>query len=126
MAYNTDWEGKKILIAEDEEMNYLLLEEIFRKTKVKLIRAVNGKQVIDLFKQNIDTDLVLMDIKMPELNGYEATRIIKEIKNVPIIAQTAYAMSGEQNESIAAGCDAYITKPIKIKDLLELVKRFIN
>lgn len=126
MLSNFNWESKKILIAEDEDMNYMLLEEVFRKTKAKLLRAIDGKQVVEIFKKNKDIDLILMDVKMPELNGYEATKIIKSLKNVPIIAQTAYAMSGEISESINAGCDAYITKPIKIKKLLNLVERFIN
>ena len=121
-----NWENKTILIAEDEEMNYLLIEEIFRKSKAKIIRAINGKQVIELFKVHPEIDLILMDIKMPEISGYEATKIIKKIRNVPIIAQTAYAMAGEEKESQKAGCDAYITKPIKVKYLLEIAEKFLN
>ena len=70
---------KIILVAEDEDLNYLLIQEIFKKNKVKLIRAKTGRQVIDIFKENSNIDLILMDIKMPEINGYEATRIIKEL-----------------------------------------------
>ncbi len=117
---------KIILVAEDEDLNYLLIQEIFKKNKVKLIRAKTGRQVIDIFKENSNIDLILMDIKMPEINGYEATRIIKEIRDVPIIAQTAYAMAGEENKSKKAGCDEYITKPININKIRSIVEKYLN
>lgn len=121
-----NWKDKTILIAEDEEMNYLLIEEIFRKSKATLFRATTGKQVIEIFKAHPEIDLILMDIKMPEISGYEATKIIKEIRNVPIIAQTAYAMAGEEKESQKAGCDDYITKPLKVKKLLDIAAKYLN
>lgn len=119
-----DWSEKKILVAEDEDMNYLLIYESLKRTNVQLTRAFTGQDVIDIFKNDSEFDLVLMDIKMPLVNGYEATKIIKAIRNVPVIAQTAYAMVGEQKESEQAGCDAYITKPIKISLLFELIEQF--
>ncbi len=120
------WNNKTILVAEDEDMNFLLIKEIFRKYKVNLLRAETGIEALEIFKQNSDIDLVLMDIKMPEMNGYDATRAIKKIRNVPVIAQTAYAMSGEEAASYAAGCDDYITKPIRVQTLIELAQKYLN
>jgi len=100
-----DWSDKKILVAEDEDMNYMLIYESLKRTNVQLLRAYNGQDVIDIFKADTDINLVLMDIKMPLINGYEATKIIKSIRRVPVIAQTAYAMVGEQKESEQAGCE---------------------
>ena len=121
------FQNKTILIAEDEEMNFTLLNEIFKKKGMKIIKAVNGNEAVEFFKDNIDDiNIVLMDIKMPEKNGYDATREIKALKkNIPVIAQTAYAMSGERQLSVEAGCDAYITKPVIIKELIQLVASLI-
>jgi len=121
-----DWSNKKILVAEDEDMNYMLLFEALKRTKVNMLRAYTGQEVIEIFKKTPNIDLILMDIKMPITNGYEATKVIKKIRNVPVIAQTAYAMVGEKKESELAGCDAYITKPIKISELFELLEGFLN
>lgn len=121
-----NWEDKTILVAEDEDMNFFLIQEVFRKSKAKLIRAVDGQQAIDLFKKNPNIDLILMDVNMPELTGYEATKIIKKIRNVPIIVQTAYVIVNEKVEKNKFGFDDYITKPIKISKLLFIVGKFLN
>jgi len=110
-----------ILVAEDEEINYLFLEEVLNRTGASVIWAKNGQEAVDLFKSN-SIDLVLMDLKMPEMNGYEAMKFIKEQKTgVAIIAQTAFAMSGEREEILEAGFDGYISKPIKIPQLLSII-----
>ena len=120
------WHGKTILIAEDEEINYMLLFEALNRTGATILHAKNGNEAIEIVeKQNID--IVLMDIKMPQSNGYEATHRIKEINNtLPIIAQTAYALAGEKEQIIDAGCDDYIAKPIKINILLTLLEKYLN
>ncbi len=112
-------EGKTILIAEDEPSNYHILEILLSNTKSKLLWAQNGQEAIDMFTKNKDTiDLVLMDIQMPIKNGLVATREIKAIrKDIPILVQTAYALSGDKERFMDAGCDDYIAKPIE-KDLL--------
>lgn len=119
---------KTILIAEDEEMNFALLNEIFKKRGMKILKATTGNEAVEQFSMHKDEiDIVLMDIKMPEKNGYDATREIKAMrKDVPVIAQTAYAMSGEKELSIEAGCDAYLTKPVIIKELIELVSDLLK
>jgi PAS domain S-box-containing protein len=123
---NYDWEGKTILIAEDDESNFKVLKEFLNKTNVTLLRALDGQEAVTICNNNNDIDLVLMDIQMPRLNGYEATQLIKS-KNprLPIIAQTAYAMSGEKEKSVKAGCDDYISKPLDKKVLFSKISGMI-
>jgi len=112
-----DWRNKSLLIAEDEETNYLLLVEYLEPTGIQILRACNGYEVMEIFK-NTNLDLILMDMKMPLMNGYEATIKIRESnQQIPIIAQTAYAMLGDKDKILAAGCNDYIAKPI-LEDLL--------
>ncbi len=121
-----NWSNKTFLIAEDEEINYIFLEEALKHTSVKILRASNGDEAVEIFKAN-KIDLVLMDIKMPKKNGYDAKDLIKKINpNVPIIAQTAYALSGEREKILDAGFDDYIAKPIKQANLLEVILRNIQ
>ena len=126
--FNTyDFSGKKILIAEDERTNYLFLEALLKRTNVELIWAETGKAAVEAVKKDNGIDLVLMDIKMPEMNGYEATHEIKKINpNIPIIAQTAYALAGEKEKILSAGCDDYLSKPIMGKVLLEKIENYIK
>jgi len=120
------WEHKRILIAEDEETNYLFIEAILEDTKAELIWARNGVEAVEQFKNN-EIDLVLMDIKMPEMDGLTATEQIRQIcSTVPIIAQTAYAMSEDKNKCLNAGCDDYLTKPINHKLLLLTIDKYLS
>jgi PAS domain S-box-containing protein len=116
-----------ILVAEDEETNFFYLNVILtRETGAKILHASNGREAIELFKANPGIILILMDIKLPEINGLEATRQIKLInQDVPIIAITAYAMSGDEERILAAGCNGYLSKPITKKSLLEKIAEFI-
>ena len=119
------WEFKKILIAEDEETNYLFIEAILEDTKATLIWAKNGVEAVEKF--NEDIDLILMDIKMPEMDGLTAAKKIREKSiSVPIIAQTAYAMSEDKNKCLNAGCNDYLTKPINHKLLLTTIDKFLS
>lgn len=122
-----DWEGKTILIAEDDDANYMLLQKSLAKTNAKVIRAENGKEAVKLCKVNPDIELVLMDIRMPIMDGIEATSQIKQIdKNLPIIVQTAFTMSSEKEKSFKVGCDDYISKPINLKELFATVCKYIE
>lgn len=115
-----DWTGKHILVAEDEESNFILLNEMLTKTGTQVHWARNGKEAVEKCIPSID--LVLMDVKMPEMDGYDATmRIRKFNENVPIIALTAYAMAGERERSLAAGCDDYIAKPVSFQSLITII-----
>lgn len=114
----------KLLIAEDEDSNFLLLEEILADADIHISRALNGLQAVEICRMQ-QIDLVLMDIKMPVLDGCEATRQIKKIKpDLFVIAQTAYTMPEEKERAFQAGFDDYITKPIKSADLMALIKKY--
>lgn len=120
------WANKTILIADDETSNYTHLKLLITKTGAKLLHAKNGTEAIEIVKGN-EIDLILMDIKMPGMNGLEAARIIKEMnKNIPIIAQTAFTTEYNKKYSSNFGCDAYIPKPIKETKLLNLINDFLR
>ncbi len=107
---------RTLLLVEDDDSSAMFLEVILEGLKCKIIRAVNGIDAIQKFENNPDIALVLMDIKLPEMDGIEATKKIKLInKNVPVIAQTAYAFKEDAEKFKKAGCDDYISKPIKKK-----------
>ncbi|MBK7213504.1 MAG: PAS domain S-box protein [Bacteroidales bacterium] len=115
----------RILVAEDDDFSFTLLETILEQASIGIIRAFNGKEAVKYCEENNDIDLILMDLKMPEMNGIEATRRIKELRpELPIIAQTAYAFSNERAAAIEAGCDEYITKPISVDKLNEMLQRW--
>jgi PAS domain S-box-containing protein len=121
-----NWSDYHILVAEDEQNNYMFIEEALKKTGANIIWAQDGAIAVEHVKNNPKIDIVLMDIKMPNMDGYEATKEIKKIrKELPVIAQTAYAMSNERNLSIQAGCDEYLTKPIRPKKLLKKISDLI-
>jgi signal transduction histidine kinase/CheY-like chemotaxis protein len=119
-------ENKKILVAEDEEINFIYLDELLKRYKAEVIHARNGQEALDIVIADSSIDLVLMDIKMPVMDGYEATRLIKDQRpSLPIIAQTAYALAGEKDKIIQAGCDDYLSKPIKPISLFKLLSQFL-
>ena len=118
---------RKILIAEDEESANKHLSLVIKKISNKILHAKTGKEALELCRDNPDIDLVLMDIKMPEMDGYEATRKIREFnKDVIIIAQTAYALAGDREKAIEAGCNNYISKPIKKDKLLKMIEKYLG
>jgi two-component system cell cycle response regulator DivK len=122
-----DWTNKTILIAEDEDSNYLYLEAVLQKTGATLIWARNGEEAIEACKKGNTVDLVLMDLQMPNINGYQAREEIKKIfPGTPQIAQTAFAMADDEKRAMDAGFDAYISKPIRKNNLLALVGRFLD
>ena len=127
VSKSIDWSDKVFLIAEDSILNYTFLDALFQKTHVKLLWAKNGKEAVDQCKENPDIDLVLMDIKMPVLDGLEAIRQIKKFRNsLPIIVQTAYAMPEDRDRSLAAGGDEHLTKPINADELFSTISKYLN
>jgi len=122
---NYNWAAKTILIAEDEELNYKVLDSCLSKTNARILRAENGEKAVELCRKE-KIDLVLMDIQMPVMDGYEAAQRIKALdSSVPIIAQTSYAMAEEKDKCIDAGCDEYITKPLDLDKLLSLINKLL-
>jgi PAS domain S-box-containing protein len=116
-----------ILVAEDEYFNYLLLEELLSENNMKIIRALNGVDAVNICKNNPDIDLILMDIKMPVMDGFEATKEIKQFRpDLPIIAQTAYAHPGDKERALSFGCSDYIAKPFTQQQLLDLIAKFLG
>ncbi|MRT94297.1 response regulator [Ancylomarina sp. 16SWW S1-10-2] len=114
----------KILIAEDDETSASLLTIISKKFSHKIIKTINGIETVEACRNNPDIDLILMDIKMQKMDGYKATKQIREFnKNVIIIAQTAYGLSGDKEKAIESGCNDYLSKPINSKILLTLIKK---
>ncbi len=120
------WPEKTVLIAEDEDSNFTLLEIMLQKTKVKIRRAYNGKQAVNYVIGGNKVDLVLMDVRMPLMNGYQATEHIKAFNpKLPIIMQTAFVMAGDRNTGLAAGCDEYLAKPIRANEIYRLLQKFL-
>ncbi|MCK5535217.1 MAG: response regulator [Bacteroidales bacterium] len=120
-----NFQGKTILIAEDEDTNFHFLKIALLKNNFRILRAKTGEKAIEIVK-NEQVDIILMDIKMPILDGYEATKAIKEIyPNLPIIAQTAYAMHKEKEKILEVGCDDYISKPITLSSLISVISKYI-
>lgn len=113
-----------ILIAEDDETSYIYLKEILKPHNIKILRTLNGEDTVKLATLDPKIDMVLMDIKMPIMNGFEATKIIKQKRpELPIIAQTAYALSNDSKRALEAGCNDYIAKPIHKDVLLQKIRR---
>ena len=120
------WEGKTVLIVEDNETSNIYFEVALRKTKANLIWAKNGFDAVEIVKINNSIDLILMDINMPKMDGIEATKIIKSLyPNIIIVVQTAFLLSGEEQMCQEAGCDEFITKPIRLKYLLDTIDRYL-
>lgn len=122
-----DWQNKVVLVADDIDVNYKLIEEILSPTKAKVLWAKDGKEAVDLCLNNDNIDLVLMDIRMPGMDGIEATQKIKEHKSeLQIIGQTAFAHDNDREKCLNAGFDNYISKPIKIETLLTTINKVFS
>jgi len=118
---------KRILIVEDQDDNRTIMRDLLNTAGYRLIEAVDGEDGVKL-AQSERPDLILMDIQLPILDGYEATRRIRasvELKSIPIIAVTSYALSGDDAKARAAGCDSYVAKPFSPRELLAKVREFL-
>ncbi len=119
--------GLTILIAEDDESSYQYLEIVLSREGVQLIHSVNGQDTVNKVKDNPEISLILMDLRMPGMDGYEATSIIKKMKpRLPVIAQSAFAFDSDREKALNAGCDNFISKPVKKDVLIELIKKCIQ
>ncbi|MBN2481636.1 MAG: response regulator [Bacteroidales bacterium] len=121
------WKDKVVLIVEDEDVNFKFLEAVLHETDVQILRANTGLQAIELCRSSIKIDLILMDIKLPGLNGLEATKKIREFnQETPIIAQSAFILEDERDVCLEVGINDYIDKPINIKEFFEKVDKFLR
>lgn len=121
------WREKTIMIVEDVRTNHMLIDRILRRTSAKLLWAMDGQKAVEMAKDNDNIDLILMDIRLPKMNGYDATREIRKFrKDTPIIAQTAYVLPEEKGKVLSVGCDDLLTKPIKKNQLLAKVSKYID
>jgi len=122
-----NWTGYTILIVEDNYISFKLLEVLLRNSKVKIFHADNGQKAIDMVRLHPEINLVLMDLQLPVINGYEATLEIKKIRpSLPVIAQTANAMDDDQLRCSKLGCEGYITKPINFEIFFTMVDKFLR
>lgn len=120
------WRGKAILIVEDIDSNYQYLFATLSRSGANLMWVRKGEEAIELILSGKPVDLVLMDIQLEGMDGYSVTREIKKLRpELPVIAQTAFAMKGEKEKSQAAGCDEYLSKPIRPSDLLKTISLYL-
>lgn len=118
---------QRILVIEDQEDNRIILSDLLTSAGFEVIEALNGQEGVDMAEAE-KPDLILMDIQLPVLDGYEATRRIKgtpALAPIPVIAVTSYALSGDEAKAMAAGCDGYVTKPFSPRLLLAKVREFL-
>jgi len=121
-----NWNQKTILIAEDEIFNFFYMEELLKPMNVKMLHAWNGLEAVELTKNHPDISLVLMDIRMPEMDGHTATRLIKELRpRLPVIAQTAYASNEDMENAHTSGFDNYLTKPIARELFVQVIDKYL-
>lgn len=120
--------SKLILHVEDNEYNRKIIRDLLSKNSYDIVEAHNGEAALDALARQ-RPDLVLMDVQLPKLSGLEATRRIRAdplLAQIPVIAITSFALSGDDWMAIEAGCNAYIAKPFRPRDLLEMIRRFIG
>jgi two-component system, cell cycle response regulator DivK len=120
--------GKRILVIEDTEDNRQIIRDLLSSVGYELIEAADGAEGVAMAESH-HPDLILMDIQLPEMDGYEATRRIRAIPDlikVPIIAVTSYALSGDEAKTRAAGCDGYVAKPFSPRQLLAKIREFLR
>lgn len=118
--------NKNILVVEDDPKSYEYLVEILEEYDIQLHLATDGKRAVDIFRDNGGFDMVLMDLQLPRLNGFEATRLIREKdEKIPIIAQTAYAMHKDKEKAMKAGCNDFITKPVRESELVKIMENHL-
>lgn len=122
-----DWSKKTVLIVEDNVNNYDLLVTFLKYTKAKILWEKDGGEAVDVCKSRDDIDLILMDIQLTTVSGFEATQMIREFnKEIIIVAQTAYAMVGDREKSLQAGCNDYLSKPIRKKLFLATLANYLS
>jgi two-component system, cell cycle response regulator DivK len=120
------WQNKTILVVEDDEINYFYIKTVLSPTGCKVLRVVMGKDVVGVMQEHAEINLVLMDIRLPDINGHEVTKSLRGMGyTLPIIAQTAYAMIGDRELALESGCNDYISKPLSPSQLISLMEKYL-
>lgn len=120
--------SKKVLIVEDNELNMKLFQDLLEAHEIETVQTSNGNEVLDMARAN-NPDLILMDIQLPEISGLDVTKMLKddeELKSIPVIAVTAFAMKGDEEKIREGGCEDYISKPISVTDFLEKIQKHLG
>ncbi|TSA29453.1 MAG: response regulator [Bacteroidetes bacterium] len=127
MRGELNWQGRNILIVEDDQVCFSYLDVLLKPTRATIYHAVEGQQAINLCTTHPEIEVVLMDVRLPGMNGLDATRHITTFrKDLPVIAQTAYASEADQQAALSAGCCDFIAKPIRANEMLELIKKYLE
>jgi CheY-like chemotaxis protein len=122
-----DWKNRTFIIAEDSEINYILIKKNLETSGAKILWAKNGLELIELLEKEKSIDMILLDLSMPKLDGYDATKKIREAGiGIPIIAQSAFIMDEEIDKVFEVGCDDYITKPIQKDELFAKIEALLQ
>ncbi len=119
---------KKILVVEDNPLNLRLVEQALAFLNINLMKAINGEQALTMASEE-KPDLIILDIQIPKIDGYEVTRRLKndpELKQIPIVALTAYAMKSDEEKILAIGCDAYVSKPLQLSSFRQLIQNYLQ
>jgi len=125
--YGFDFKGRRVLVVEDNAISFKLMLAVLSQVNVEVVHALNGRDAIDFCREDQTFDLVLMDMQMPEVNGLDATRTIKQLyPELPVIATTANTYFEDEVACREAGCDAFLTKPLKFRQLFEQMQRFFD
>lgn len=124
-SYN--WKGKSVLVVEDEDINYKFIKEFLTKTQIDIIRAKDGVSALEHCRHKKEIDIVLLDIQLPKMDGYEFMRHLKKVrKDLPVVVQTAYAMADEKINCFNAGCNEYFSKPLDIYKVLRTLNKYLG
>ena len=133
MTYNESdkrkfyWPEKKVLVAEDEESNYLLIVAILKDTGLLLIHCQDGVELLEKVDTDMDYDLVLLDLKMPRMGGINAMKLIRDSnKRIPVIVQTAYDQTNHRKQALELGCNDFLIKPLRKQELLTIVAKYLD
>jgi len=120
--------SKTVLIVEDNELNMKLFQDLLEAHDFKTVQTKNGHDVVDMAREH-RPDLILMDIQLPEISGLDVTKMLKadeDLKSIPVIAVTAFAMKGDEQKIREGGCEDYISKPISVTDFLDVIKKYLS
>ena len=120
--------AKTVLIVEDNELNMKLFHDLLEAHGINTVETNNGNNVLDLARDN-NPDLIIMDIQLPEISGLDVTRDLKndeELKHIPIVAVTAFAMKGDEQKIRDGGCEDYISKPISVSHFMDVINKYLN